>query len=68
MLMVDAAFTVIALPAAAVPPNSAVIAGSEGSPGLRAADDDRGAGQGGNFGRPVRLLPRRCRWNCFLAR
>ena len=34
MLMVDAASTIIFLPSAAVPDNSAAIAGSRGSPGL----------------------------------
>ena len=63
MLMVDAAFTVIALPSAAAPPNSAVIPAVRDwvgvlSPGMRAADDDRGAGQGGNLGRPVPVCSR----------
>ena len=62
MLMVDAAFTVIALPSAAVPrifrhrfPPSQT--GRSAFPRVRAADDDRGAGQGGNLGRPDSLAP-----------
>ena len=58
MLMVDAAFTIISLPSAAVPFNSAAIAGSRGIPRVVAADDDRGAGQGGNLGRPAPLCSR----------
>ncbi len=58
MLMVDAASTVIFLPTAAVPDSSAVIAGSQRIPRVVAADDDRGAGQGGNLGRPVPLCSR----------